>query len=439
MKITSFLSICLLSATTTFYAQNIDTKNLDLYFETLANNQKFMGSVAISKDNKLVYKKAVGFKNMESKTVANIDTQYKIGSISKTFTAVLIFKAIEQKKLTLDAKLSSYFPTIKNAEKITLKNLLNHTSGIYSITNEEDYLSWNTKKWSEKEMVAKISSFESEFEPNAKNDYSNSNYILLSYILEKVYQKNFGEILENQITKPLQLKETYFGENLKMKSQVAQSYTFNKAWKLESDTDFSVPMGAGGIVSTPTDLVQFINALTSGKIITKESLAQMATFSNRYGLGIFEIPFENHKGFGHDGAIDGFKSMVTAFPEDNISYAIISNGSNYNMGLVSETILNSVFNNKIEIPEFKTITFTDEELNRFVGTYSGESLPLKITISKDGLQLSAQATGQSAFPLEAQEKNVFVFDKAGIKLTFDAEKQSMILHQGGREFELKKE
>lgn len=439
MKITSFLSICLLSAATAFYAQNIDTKNLDLYFETLANNQKFMGSVAISKDNKLVYKKAVGFKNMESKTVANVDTQYKIGSISKTFTAVLIFKAIEQKKLTLDAKLSSYFPTIKNAEKITIKNLLNHTSGIYSITNEEDYLSWNTRKLSEKEMVAKISSFESEFEPNAKNDYSNSNYILLSYILEKVYQKNYGEILENQITKPLQLKETYFGENLKMKSQVAQSYSFDKSWKLETDTDFSVPMGAGGIVSTPNDLVQFINALTSGKIITKESFAEMITFSNRYGLGIFEIPFENHKGVGHDGAIDGFKSMVTAFPENKISYAIISNGSNYNMGLVSETILNSIFNNKIEIPEFKTITFTDEELNRFVGTYSGESLPLKITISKDGLQLSAQATGQSAFPLEAQEKNVFVFDKAGIKLTFDAEKQSMILHQGGREFELKKE
>lgn len=439
MKISSFLSICLISTTTVFYAQNIDTPNLDLYLETLAKNQKFMGSVAISKDNKLVYKKAVGFKNVESKTVADVDIQYKIGSISKTFTATLIFKAIEEKKLTLDTKLSSYFPTIKNAEKITIKNLLDHTSGIYSITNDENYLSWNTKKWSEKELVAKISSYESEFEPNSKNDYSNSNYILLSYILEKVYKKNFGEILENQITKPLQLRETYFGEELKIKSQLAQSYTFNNGWKLETDTDFSIPMGAGGIVSTPADLLLFFNALTNNKIITKESFAQMTTFSKRYGFGIFEIPFENHKGVGHDGSIDGFKSIITAFPEDKISYAMVSNASNYNMGLISETILNSVFNNKIEIPEFKTISFTDEELNRFVGTYSGESLPLKITISKDGLQLFAQATGQSALPLEAVEKNIFTFDLAGIKLIFQAENNTMTLIQGGREFELKKE
>ena len=198
-------------------------------------------------------------------------------------------------------------------------------------------------------------------------------------------------------------------------------------------------MGAGGILCTPSDLLTFINALSNGKIVTKENLAQMTTFSNRYGLGLFEVPFETHKGWGHDGSIDGFRSIVTVFPAEKVSYAITLNCSNYSMDLVSKTVLNSVFNDKITIPEFKNISFTDDELNRLTGTYSGEGLPMKITITKEGMQLSAQATGQSAFPLEAIEKNVFTFDRAGIKLIFQAEKNTMILNQGGREFELKKE
>lgn len=439
MKTTSIVNLVLMTVSTTLFSQNIDSKNLDLYFETLAANNKLMGSVAVFKDNTIIYKKAVGFKNVESKNASDVETKYKIGSISKTFTATLIFKAIEEKKLTLDTKLSTYFPQIKNAEKITIKNLLNHSSGIYSITNDEDYLSWNTKKWSEKDLVAKISGHESEFEPNSKNDYSNSNYILLSYILEKTFKKSYAEILDKYISKPLNLKNTYFGETLKTETNIAQSYTFGNVWNLETDTDPSVPLGAGGILSTPSDLLTFINALSNGKIVTKENLAQMTTFSNRYGLGLFEVPFETYKGWGHDGSIDGFRSIVTVFPAEKVSYAITLNCSNYSMDLVSKTVLNSVFNDKITIPEFKNISFTDDELNRLTGTYSGEGLPMKITITKEGMQLSAQATGQSAFPLEAIEKNVFTFDRAGIKLIFQAEKNTMILNQGGREFELKKE
>lgn len=316
---------------------------------------------------------------------------------------------------------------------------MNHTSGIYSITNEEDYLSWNTKKWSEKDLVAKISGHDSEFEPNAKNDYSNSNYILLSFILEKAFKKSYAEILDQYITKPLNLKNTYFGETSKTERNLAKSYAFANAWKLETDTDPSVPLGAGGILSTPTDLLLFINALSNGKILTGENLMQMTTFSQRYGLGLFEISFEDHKGWGHDGSIDGFRSIVTVFPVDKVSYAITLNGSNYSMDLVSKTILNAVFNNKITLPEFNSISFTEDELNRFTGIYSGENLPMKITVMKEGMQLSAQATGQPALPLEAVEKNVFTFDPAGIKLTFQPGKSTMILNQGGREFVLTKE
>ena len=163
-------------------SQTIDTLKLNNYFKSLDSNNKFMGSVALMKDGKLIYKNQIGYSDIEKQKRQNENTKYRIGSISKTFTSVLIFKAIEEGKLDLDKTINNYFPNVKNSNSITISNLLNHRSGIHNFTNDAEYLEYNTKPKNETEMLSIISKFDSDFEPNSKSEYSNSNYVLLSYI-----------------------------------------------------------------------------------------------------------------------------------------------------------------------------------------------------------------------------------------------------------------
>jgi CubicO group peptidase (beta-lactamase class C family) len=437
MKLNLFAACFTLCITTATFSQSFDSKKLDRYLETLESHNKFMGSVAISKNNAIIYSKTVGFQNMEDKTKADNNTIYSIGSISKTFTAALVLKAVEQKKVSLNTTIDKFFPSVTNAKKITVENLLNHSSGIGSFTDNADYLSWHTQPKSEKEMLEIITKTGSYFEPDTKSAYSNSNYVLLSYILEHIYKKKYSEILTTYIIKPLQLKNTYFEHSLNTAHE-AISYTFSTDWDLQPNTEASIPMGAGAIQSNAADLVKFSDALFNGKIISKESIAKMKTLKNDYGLGLFDYSFEKHTGIGHDGAIDGYKSIFTNFENDKISYAITSNATNYKLDLIANIITSAAFGMAYEIPEFKAIHITPEELEAYTGVYSAEGLPFKITITRQENTINAQATGQAPLPLEATDKNVFTFDKAGIQLTFRSDAK-MILKQSGREIEFKKE
>lgn len=433
MKKLLLIFLITLCAATSF-AQKFDKEKLDLYFQTLENNNKFMGSVALSENGKIIYTKSIGFSDVESKTKPNETTKYRIGSISKSFTSALVFKAVEENKLSLDTKISKYFPNIKNADKISISNLLNHRSGIHSFTDNENYLSWNTQKKSEKELLKIIEDGGSDFEPDTKADYSNSNYVLLSFILEKIYKKPYPEILQEKIIKPIGLKNTYVGGKINLENNEAHSYIFENNWIKETETDLSTPLGAGAIVSTPSDLLQFADALFNGKIISEKSLKLMETIKDDYGSGLFQMPFGTKKAFGHTGGIDGFSSNYGYLPEEKVAFALTSNGSNFTNNNIAIAVLSAVFDQPYEIPVFKTLELPSADLDQYLGIYSSKDIPLKITVTKNDTTLMAQATGQSAFPLDASDKNIFKFDQAGIILEFMPANKTMILKQGGKNY-----
>ncbi|WP_284652173.1 serine hydrolase domain-containing protein [Flavobacterium terrisoli] len=428
------LSFLFLLFITSSFAQQLDTVKLDSLFSILETKDKFMGSVAVSENGKIIYSKAIGKANVLTKQSATITTKYRIGSISKMFTACLIFKAIEEKKLTLDKAIDAYFPSVPNANKITIGNLLNHRSGIYNITNSGEYMSYYTKPKTEAEMVAIIAKNKSVFEPNSKAEYSNSNYILLSYILEKVYKKPFATILTEKIVTPLGLKNTYVGSRTNLQNNESYSYSFQETWTQEKETDMSIPMGAGAVVSNPTDLTVFIEGLFSGKIITAKSLGQMKNIQDNYGMGIFEIPFYDKKGFGHTGGIDGFSSMLSYFPDSKLAVAITSNGNIYPNNDIMIAVLSAYYQIPFVVPTFKVLELSAAELDKYVGSYASQELMMTIKVSRDGNKLSAQATGQGAFPLEATGKDTFEFAQAGIKLVFNVFDKQMTLKQGGGKF-----
>lgn len=420
------------------FGQNLNTTKLDSLLHVLETKDKYMGSIALAENGKLLYAKSIGKDDIDSNKQSTIATKYRIGSISKMFTACLTLKAVEEKKLDLNQTINIYFLTIENAKKITIGNLLNHRSGIHNFTNNPEYATYCTQPKSEKEMVEIIAKGKSDFEPDSKADYSNSNYVLLSYILEKTYHKPYKEILSSKITKPLGLKNTYFGGKTNLKDNECLSYHYTTKWEKETETDLSIPMGAGAIVSNPTDLVVFINDLFSNKIIGAKSLEQMKTIRDNYGMGLLQVPFYDKKGYGHTGGIDGYRSIVYFFPENKLAIALTSNGMIYNNNDIVIAALSSYYGKPFEIPTFKTIELKTEDLDQYLGEYSSPDFPLKITITKDDLKLIAQATGQSSFPLEATEKDKFEFLAAGIKLEFNTNENKMILHQGGKKITFSK-
>ncbi|MGH1388035.1 serine hydrolase domain-containing protein [Kordia sp.] len=415
-------------------SSEINKLQLDNYFTALEKNNGFMGSVAVFKKGELLYSKTVGFSDFEKKMKADKHTKYRIGSTTKTFTAVLTLKAVEEGKLSLDDKLNIYFPNIVNAKDIKIIHLLNHRSGIYSITSEPDFLNWRTKPKTREEILAIIKSGKSQFLPNSKAYYSNSNYILLTYILEDIYKKSYNDILKDKITKPLQLRNTYLDDKINTQDKESKSYRFIADWEAELESDISIPLGAGGMVSNPIDLAKFIKALFKGEILNPKTVKKITTFQETVGLGLFETVINGKVAYEHPGTIDGFRANYIYIPENDIIYTLMTNGLNFKEKDIQKTVLDAVYGKPIEIPEFEpTYEVTSKNLDTYLGVYTTSEIQhFKITINKKGTILTAQGTMQELFSTMAIDKHKFRIGAIGVKIEFKPNENIMIWEQNGK-------
>ena len=429
----------------TIQAQDFDKDKMDKLFSLIEENDQGMGSISIFKDGKEVYQKSIGFADIQHGLKAENETVYRIGSISKTFTASIIMQMVDEQKLTLDTKLNKYFPELPNADKITIEQMLRHRSGLFNFTNKTDYLEWASKPLGKEEILVKIKENGTSFEPNEKTDYSNTNYVLLAYIAEKIDGKDFPSILKKRITRPLRLSKTKYGGKINYKGGEALSYNMAADWEVADETHMSIPSGAGAVVSIPTDLNTFYHALMNGKVVSKKSLELMQKLVDGFGMGLFQFPFYDKKALGHNGGIDGFQSMSGYFGKEQVGISYISNGVVMPVNDIMLGALSIYFGKDYELPVFKSdlpasvLNLSSADLDKYIGVYSTANFPLKITITKDGKQLFGQATGQGAFPLKAYDEHKFKFDAAGLKLTFDPEKNEMTLLQAGVEIKMTKE
>src|SRR5690606_23530960 len=206
--ILSFLFVCSLGLNMV-YAQERDFSRLNQFLDSLEAHDKFMGTLRISSEDGVAFERSVGYADVESGSKATPDTRYRIGSITKMFTAVLVMKSIEAGKLSLDQKLSDFYPQISDSKNITINHLLQHRSGIHNFTNDSIYKTYYTQPISEETLVEIITEGGSDFGPDSKGEYSNSNFVLLTFILEKVNGKAYAKLLGEQIIEPLNLINTY--------------------------------------------------------------------------------------------------------------------------------------------------------------------------------------------------------------------------------------
>lgn len=399
-------------------------QRLDSLERILSENQQVKGSYCIYKDGELYAKGNIG--NPKG------DWNYRIGSISKTYTASLMLKADEEGKLSLQDPLSKYFPQIANADSISLEMLLNHRSGIHNFTDDPSYTQIMHKPQSRADMLKRFAALEPDFSPNSDFKYSNTNYVLASYILEDIYGQPIADILEEKIARPFKLEQTYFFETEKRSSKELDSYYWTGEWNALPSTHPSLPLGAGGIVSQVEELCQFMRLLHRAEFISKASVAKMKG-DESYGLGLMQFPFYERRAYGHNGGIDGFQSHASYFPEEDLAIALCLNGSQYPLNDLLIDLLSIYFQREdYSLPEFKTVDLSEAELQKYCGVYKSANFPLDISIKIENGQLMGQATGQPAFPLNSLGEDQFEFKSAGIKMSFDPQEDLLLFEQMGR-------
>lgn len=443
MKKTSLLFSFIFFAQFSFSQLNqLQRERLDSLFTILDENNKLQGSVAIMKNGQLLYNIQTGILGKGVSEKPNINTAYRIGSITKMFTAAMIFQLIDEKKLKLSDSLNKFFPKIKNASKITIANMLEHRSGIHNFTDDENYLEYNWQVKTKSEMLALLEKMPSDFEPDAETQYSNSNYVLLGYIIEEITKKSYANEIIFRINKKCDLKLTYQGIEIRNEKNEASSFIYeNRKWNPSTETSMTIPGGAGAIESNPLELCKFITSLFQGKLISEASLLEMKKFKDKVGRGVFQMPFYKYIGYGHNGGIDGFVSNVIYFPHDSVSFAITSNAMNTNFNDVLIGMLSIFYNRAYSLPVFSNVVVNENKLIAYEGNYSSTDLPLQINISANGTVLSAQATGQPKIDLDAESETVFKFDRAGLKIIFKKDNENInefTLEQGGGKFLFKK-
>ncbi len=422
-------------------AQNFNKTKLDSLFTIIYQNNKGMGSISIFQNGKEVYANSIGYADIENEIKPDKNTKYRIGSITKTFTATLIMQLVDEQKLGLDTYLSTYFPEIPNASKITIEHLLRHRSGLFNLTEDEDFLTWMILPNTREQMLERLVKRKVNFEPGAKTRYSNTNYLLLSYIAEEIEGKPYSEILHARVIKPLGLKRTAYGKKINSKNNEALSYVLKEDnWNMvKNETHMSVPIGAGAIVSTPTELNIFYENLFSGRLVTKISLDKMIDISKGMGMGISGETFFNKQAYGHNGGIDGFQSLTLYLPEEKIAVSYIGNGVVMSPNSIIINVLDSYYNNNYQLPKFeKALKFTTEELDQYLGVYVSESFPFQITITKENTVLVADAKDGPTFPLKGYSNHKFISDRAGAALFFHPTENEMVLELNGNKVNFKR-
>lgn len=426
-----FLLLTLL-LTSTLFAQSGEAKfrKIDSLMTYLYHNGKFMGSLTLREKDKVVFSKAYGFADIGSKVKATPQTKYKIGSITKMFTASVIFQLIEEKKLKLDTKLSTFFPKIKNADKITISNMLNHSSGIYNYTNDSTFTPKLTTQQLRRDMLEMLYKYDAVFEPGTKAEYSNSNYLLLGYIIQDITHKTYKDAVTSRVIAKAGLKNTkYFGKINPKKNEAYSYKNEDGTWVKQHEWHETVAGAAGALQSTPEDLTKFITALWAGKIINPESLAHMTAMDFGYGKGIFNFPFGERKFYGHNGGIETFESAVGYYPKEDFAVALISNGLEMSFNDVMLGILSCYYRLPYRFPTFDTVVLGDEALKKFEGNYTNAGLPFVINVALVKGQLRVHADEQGTFYITPLSETEFIHEGSGVKMVFDP--KGFTLEQNG--------
>ncbi|MPZ18337.1 MAG: serine hydrolase [Luteitalea sp.] len=418
-----------------------DAARMDAVVASRVEADQFSGSVLVQRGQETIFAKSVGWANAEHDVPNRAETKFRIGSITKQFTAAAVLLLEEDGKLRVQDPVSVHVADAPEAWKgIRIHHLLSHTSGIPSFTSFPEYRELKLTEMSAADIVKVFRDKPLEFEPGTRFQYSNSGYLLLGFLVEKISGQSYEELLRSRIFGPLEMKNSGYDHNRAIVTHRAAGYTRGPDGNPQNADyiNMSVPHAAGGLYSTTTDLCRWVRGLFGGEVLSDASLKKMITANlESYGYGLVTGKSSGHTFVAHGGGIEGFNTDLRYFPDEQMCVTVLSNVNTSATGAMADELAKLAFGEQVTLhSERKEIPLDSETLAKYAGVYQSDGGPtMTITLEDAGLmsrlgnQPKLQIYPESKttfFPKEVAAELVFSIDVAGNATGF-------VLRQAGRE------
>ena len=417
-----------------------DVSRMDEVVQYNVSNKKFMGSVLVARSEEILLNKGYGSANLEWNIPNSPATKFRLGSVTKQFTAAAILLLEERGKLKTDDPVKKFMSDAPTAwEKITIYHLLTHTSGIPNFTSFPDYPSQKPLAATPEKLVARFRDKPLDFQPGEKWSYSNSGYILLGYVLEKASGESYEKFLQENFFSRLGMKDSGYDSNSAIILKRASGYGPGKDGPMNAEfIHMSIPFSAGALYSTTEDLLRWQRGLFGGKLLSAASLAKMTKpFKDDYACGVGVRTVNGRRVIDHGGGIEGFNTFLAYYPDDKLTVVALSNLNGGAPQQIVSQLAAIARGEKVELPsERKEISVAPKILEQFVGTYQlAPKVNMMITI--EGGQLISQVSGQGKVPLFATSETKFFPKVVDAEIEFGKDDRGvvthLVLHQGGRD------
>jgi CubicO group peptidase (beta-lactamase class C family) len=417
---------------------------IEEYLEAQARVQQFGGAVLVARGGEVLFSKAYGPANAEWSVANTPETKFRLGSITKQFTATAILRLQEQKKLNVQDPICTYLSPCPDTWKpVTIHHLLTHTSGIPSYTGSPEYGKTMMVPKTVEDMVAGFRDKPLEFQPGDQFKYNNSGYFLLGVVIEKVSGKKYEDVLRDEIFTPLGMADSGYDWSEPLLTKRASGYSRRDTGLVNAKfLDMQQPYSAGSLYSTVGDLLKWDQALYTERVLPKAALDAMFTpFKGDYAYGWGITPAgkagSGKLQIGHGGGINGFSTMFTRVPEDRLAVIVLSNVENVNAGGIARDIVSLVYGKPYQVPVERTaVTVKPEALAAYVGKYQ-LSPTFILTVTLEDGNLMTQATGQGKLQVYAESETKFFLKVVDAQLTFARDESGKVthvtLHQNGRD------
>lgn len=420
------------------YLPNAVTR-LSREIEQRVTNERFMGSVLVAEGDHLLINRGFGFANIEWAAVNGPATKFRVGSITKQFTAASILLLKERGKLQLDDHVSKYVANSPAAwNEITITHLLTHTSGIPNYTEFSDDSLYDRAHMSPARLIMRFRDKPLEFAPGSSWHYSNSGYVLLGYIIEKITGDSYANFIQKNIFTPLGMLHSGYDSNSQIIVRHAEGYALGpQGLQVAPYVQISSVYSAGGLYSTTADLLRWEQGLFGGKLLSASSLAQMTLpATHHYALGL-EIDSSKRGDtiVRHSGRMDGYNAMLAYVPARRLAVIVLANMSFPAADDVGDYILRVALGEKVVLPSERNVTTS--RLDLLTGSY-GPAANASLTISREGDHLVAQFINGEPKRLNAESDRDFAVEgerdtRISFKTDAHGKALEVVLHQNDRD------
>jgi CubicO group peptidase (beta-lactamase class C family) len=457
LRALAWLAVAVLAIGSTVQAEDLHAR-IDRYMEASMKLDHFMGSVLVARHGRIILSKGYGMADLRLRIPNTPATEFRIASNTKQFTATAILELAARGKLRVQDPICRYVPRCPaDWRPIRIYNLLTHTSGIPDYTSLPVYPQIERRPITPAGLLALFQHKPLEFVPGARFKYSNSGYVVLGYIIERVSGESYRNFLEQSIFDPLGMTHSGYDRSRPAKGH-ALGYLYTPGgYQPVHFVNMSVPFSAGALYSTVLDLYRWDRALHAGQLLPgpllQEMLSPQVAIGGRlghllggggahYGFGWFISSEFGHEEISHEGGIEGFTSVNSWFPKDDAYIIVLDNVTSPVIFDIDRSLAAILFGKKYQIPgDYHALKLAPQALQRFVGRYQLDP-HLIITIRREGDQLTLQGTGQAQARIFAASNNEFYLKSIDARLTFDEnaahQVTGFVLHQNGRDMPAKR-